>query len=476
MNTIPHGYGYGAANTKRGLTPSQKCRLEVADYLNPLIDELIDMGEENTPVIDWMWDMGNEFVVSVKVDTVQKWKEAVICSAKWMWKDQFGNVFEGGRMRSWKKLLYLPAPSPEEVTGNTQRSIPQFLWATNYTTPPNRTEMAPYVYDLRPYAKCDRIEMEEYRNTNIPAPDTKIGLCSKFKGGHHLVAPFVAYHRLIGVQHFWFYVNEEVFNISDLPQTEYITYVPYPFTMEGRKQLVGGDVRPRHMLGHVFQTEAQQQCLYRAKRYGLDWIMTNDLDEYLWVNAIEEQDELTVKKKNGSSLVTTTAEVAAASPPPPSHSPEQEASVLARFLKKYEDNPKLGAVRVDGWAFGGQKNHQNAYEDRSLLPIDLTTRAVVPTGGRFKLIYRVPTARKISVHWLYDGGYTTKTNVETEIQWRHYRRAAKNSGASESVFQSGRNPLVEDTKLRDKYRDSIVEWMREHAPSSSRIEESQDEV
>jgi len=352
------------------------------------------------------------------------------------------------------------APSPENM-GNTQRSIPQFLWAANYTTPHNRTEMAPYVYDLRPYAKCDRIEMEEYRKENIPTPDTKIGLCSKFKGGHHLVAPFVAYHRLIGVQHFWFYVNEEMFNISDLPQTDYITYVPYPFTMVGRKPIVGGNVRPPRELGHVFQQEAQQQCLYRAKRHGLDWIMTNDLDEYLWVNAVEEQDKL--NKKNGSSSVITTAEVGAAVPP--SHRPDHEASVLARFLRKYEDDPQLGAVAVNGWAFGGAKNHINAYEDRSLLAIDFTTRAVVPSGGKTKLIYRVPTAQKVGVHWLFSGGYTAKTKVKTEIQWHHYRRATTNS-PDERIYYSKNKTLEEDTKLRDKYRDSILEWIRDHCTNN----------
>ena len=34
--------GTGGGGSPR-LTPSQKCRLEVADYLNPLIDELMDM-------------------------------------------------------------------------------------------------------------------------------------------------------------------------------------------------------------------------------------------------------------------------------------------------------------------------------------------------------------------------------------------------------------------------------------------------
>ena len=78
-----------------------------------------------------------------------------------------------------------------------------------------------WVYDLRPYLKCDRIETEIDR----PPPGTKIGMCVRFRGDHHLIPPFIAYHRLIGVEHFWFYVNEE-FDLSDLPVAPYLTYVP----------------------------------------------------------------------------------------------------------------------------------------------------------------------------------------------------------------------------------------------------------
>lgn len=130
--------------------------------------------------------------------------------------------------------------------------------------------------------------------TERPRPETKIGLCVRFCGDHHLVPPFIAYHRLIGVEHFWFYINE-VFNITDLPMASDVTYVPYRFVWsdhhnKSRWNYGNGVVGPWKFRrnGHSFwQPTAMQQCLYRSKRYGLDWIMANDIDEYLWINRTE---------------------------------------------------------------------------------------------------------------------------------------------------------------------------------------------
>jgi len=84
------------------------------------------------------------------------------------------------------------------------------------------------------------------------------------------------------------YANEE-FDISDLPVVPYLTYVPYRFVWAEHKNFsrqMGEDgiERPWRLPFHgsnYWQAEAMQQCLYRSKRYGLEWLMANDVNEYL---------------------------------------------------------------------------------------------------------------------------------------------------------------------------------------------------
>jgi hypothetical protein len=386
------------------------------------------MGEAMPPMIDWVWDMGQYFLINIKFHRIFLWNHNAFFQATWNWQDQFGNNFtiDGmwGQRRAYGVILpHFKVPSLQ-VTNQTERSVPVFLWASNVKVPENKT-VQHWVYDLRPYLECDRIETEIDR----PPPGTKIGMCVRFRGSHHLIPPFIAYHRLIGVEHFWFYVNEE-FDISDLPVAPYLTYVPYRFVWEEHKNYsrqVGKDgiERPWNLEyngDNFWQVEAMQQCLYRLKRYGLEWLMTNDIDEYLWLN---ETESMGVNKSIGNT------------------------SILQEFLLKYEtDDPNIGGLAVEGWSFGANENEIGILRE---LQIDYIYRVNEVSGGRRKIIYRVPTAKRISVHWLFEGGYLLELPIST-IRWNHYREPHTGVYGRKNNFW-----LVCDSSLPDAYRPSIVQ-------------------
>jgi len=164
-----------------------------------------------------------------------------------------------------------------------------------------------------------------------------------------------------------------------------------------------------------------QQCLYRVKRYGLEWLMTNDVDEYLWVNKTESSKPYSVN-----------------------------ISILQDFLQPYENLTDVGGLAVEGWYFGAN----NSYRETLEFAIDYVYRSqkMKVKGGRRKLIYRVPIAERIDVHWLRGGGRMI-TLPPSDIRWNHYRRP------QHGIFQRGRRPIVMDASLRDTYRAAMVDSM-----------------
>ena len=140
-------------------------------------------------------------------------------------------------------------------------------------------ENATLKFDLRPLLKCSSLEVQ-----HPPPSDVKIGAFLRFRGNRDLVNQWVAYHRLIGIDYFWIYVNEEFDNATGLYEWDNVRYVPYRYVWSaehwdyahGFKAAYGGD--------DFWKTSASQQCLYLAKRYGLDWLLVADSDEYLWIS------------------------------------------------------------------------------------------------------------------------------------------------------------------------------------------------
>lgn len=429
------------------LTPAQACRLEIEEWLNPLIDQQLAMRDAMPPLIDWAWDMGKYVLVNLKFHRVLTRNRNAFLNGTWRWQDQFGNDFPvvdilGKRQaRDYASNFAVFAPSNKwtvtlarlqiptlSTNSTTERSVPVSLSVTNVSLPKFK-RYGKWVYDLRPFMKCDKIEKEMEK----PSPGAnKVGICVRFRGDHHMIAPFIAYHRLLGVDHFWFYSNEP-FNITDLPILPYVTYVPYRFVYaehanKTRVTNTDGKVTQWEIPfdgDNFWQQDVQQQCLYRSKRYGLDWLMTNDLDEYLWLNKLEKVES---KAKTDQ---------------------EQQNSMpkIKQFLQKYMRNTEIGALAVDGWAFGG------VTKLNATLPFDYYQRTMKPgIGGRTKLIYRVPKATRIGIHWLLEGGKTLELPI-TDVRWNHYR------SPTQGIFGRENEAVVYDLSLPNTYRKAVLESM-----------------
>jgi hypothetical protein len=240
------------------------------------------------------------------------------------------------------------------------------------------------------------------------------------------------------------YLSEE-FNISDLPVSDDITYIPYNYVWKDHKNfsdgaLKGGGRGPLKLSfggSNLWQPDQQINCLYHLKRMGLKWFVTADVDEYLWIDKLESQ--------SGHPHTTNYTKYTGSRLP------------LHEFLSPFENRTNIGAIKIHGWAFG--QNVTEAGVDKNQteeLAVDYVYRGLKPTGGRTKLIYNAQVAIYIGVHWLYQGGYAVETNI-SEIRWNHYRRP------DTGIFKlSKKSPVVRDASLPVKYRHNITDWVHAH--------------
>ena len=88
------------------------------------------------------------------------------------------------------------------------------------------------------------------------------------------------YHHLIGADHIWIYVNEDWNDAQDLPQREYISWIPFSHNLYNYKNFT----RPHHDSPiEFFRMATQVDSIWRARRMGLEWLSLTDVDEYIEV-------------------------------------------------------------------------------------------------------------------------------------------------------------------------------------------------
>jgi hypothetical protein len=426
MNVIAQMDAVATSNDKE--KEVQQCRLDIEKWLNPKIDEALEAKDNRPPFLEWVWEMNGYYLVLLFHPYAAKETNVVFRKARWNWKDQFGNDYTGFVRKNMQKnperiYVQLDLPAFSNGTSVPGSSVPVELWPSLIAPADNNETVETPIYDLQLMVKCDKLEKD-----NPPPSHVKLGACVRFQGQHELVAQWIEYHRLMGMQHFWLFLNEP-FDIHDLPQANDITYVPYNFAW--RDHANHSAIQPTSWGANFWQTTAQNQCLYRLKRYGLDWFTTLDLDEYIWIN-----DELRSMERTDS---------------PP----------LQKFLSKFEHqtNKDVGALEIRGWGFGRNKKLEPKNKTFELL-VDYTYRVRKPVGGRNKCLYQAQVAEDIGVHWVYMGGRTISLNI-SEIRLNHYKRPR------DGVFQARKSQLLADSSLPDKYRELILKGLEKYEKSSA---------
>jgi hypothetical protein len=163
-----------------------------------------------------------------------------------------------------------------------------------------------------------------------------------------------------------------------------------------------------------------------TKRYGLDWITTTDVDEYIWI--------------------TDPGAMNSIDPPP-----------VQAFLSQFSDKPDLGALKMNSLPFGRNKKVEPKSKAFELI-VDYTCRKkkLPSIYGHEKNFFGSQVALDISIHELMKGGNTLKLEVASQARLNHYKLPWK------GLFQARKlpaNALMNDTSLPDKYRKSILQGL-----------------
>ena len=338
-----------------------------------------------------------------------------------------------------KKMIELVGVVPLSIESTTAT-----LGTELYNTDATDTTKNTIIYDITKPLQCDRLEEEE--TSKIHSKNT-IGACLRFRGefDRRRIPEFIEYHRLIGVEHFWVYMNEE-WNMTGLYERSYITYVPFDITWSNHKQYFlpyhYTDVKPV-----LSQEPANWQCMYNARKYMYDWIITTDVDEYIYVP----------KKENGTTTVTTTDIVL-----PP----------LQSYLKQYNLNHYSSLVMYS-IPFGSNNFLESNNDDirsenenrssSSSLMIDYVWRRNWNLSQyelyRQKQIYNPGTVWSFGVHycWVADGAKNVVLYSDDGLFLQHYKLAHKGVYKKfNKLMIKSPDDLRIDTKMRDDYREDLV--------------------
>jgi hypothetical protein len=186
----------------------RQCRLDIEKWLNSKIDEALEAGDRAPPFLEWVWEMNGYYLVLLFHSYAPKESLLMFRKARWNWRDQFGNNYTGSVRRYSERnrdgiYVQLDLPAFSDGTSVSGSSVPVELWPSEIIAPGDNNTVEIPVYDLQLMVKCDKLEKD-----NPPPSHVKLGACVRFRGQHKLVAQWIEYHRLIGMQHFWIFLNE----------------------------------------------------------------------------------------------------------------------------------------------------------------------------------------------------------------------------------------------------------------------------
>lgn len=295
---------------------------------------------------------------------------------------------------------------------------------------PKGNETAKVEYNLEKFLECEQKDIALFANTSTIMTESrsiKTGITACFAGEREQALEWAIYHHMIGFDHVWIYVNAPWGDGKGLQSLDFVTFIPYSTKVQDFKDkadmIFGQKLAPTD----VFRVASQNDALWRAKRMGLDWMAFPDVDELVVVGEFPHSNHLT------SSPLKT---------------------YLADFKAKHGD--KYVGLFLRSVPFGKNIDKKTKPE----LLIDYTWRQDLNLtkdccGARHKLILDVDKAVGVNIHF-YGKGPLFNPKSADELRVNHYKR--KDDGVFNMKYQWLRPPnIIEDTRLRDKYRNGIVE-------------------
>lgn len=279
---------------------------------------------------------------------------------------------------------------------------------------------------------------------------------------------YAEYHHLLGVDHIWIYINEAWKNGEDLPHRDYISWIPSDWNLYNYQNFTRfpGD----QAYFETFRAGLQSDALSRARREGMDWIVMNDVDEYVRIGPSADRQ-----------------------------CPDNECGMvgsLTRFMRNYTDMSDRGIAqqyKEDGGAIMGGIRLESVYYGNNkevdqpnniALIIDNVWRKKRPAdfeksfyeqNHRRKMIVDPSKALTIFIHGITSSiepftccqgdhrkSHTGLIEIEDDvIRVNHYKQP--HTGVQKNEKQSHKPADTEkDSLLKDRFHDLMIEALEKN--------------
>lgn len=279
-------------------------------------------------------------------------------------------------------------------------------------------------YEMQRFVECEKHDIKDYS-----PPNTLIGMCTSIAGKgriREIAHEWVEFHRLIGVDHAWIYINSE-WDQGKQPDKPYISWIPYNHNIKS----YNFTDRPWTQRSEFFRVTSQVECVLRARRMGVEWVIFTDIDhEYVQIN-----DNETSIHDSGVPI-------------PP----------LKKLLQTYykEEKDAIGGLVMNSIPFGNNLSEEKTPEKK--LFIDHVYRNKInPTNvkwTRWKQIVNPQNVHNYAIHWLGGDDVLKEIRLDANrVRINHYKEVNKGVG----VFQTDKaSDLVKDATLAETYHDQLM--------------------
>jgi len=266
-------------------------------------------------------------------------------------------------------------------------------------------------YDLSKYLECERASHSLFPGDPSNTMTPHIVACTQVKSSDNLklVPQWIEYHKMIGVDQIWVYLNDSWNNtLSRTPDVaryferpdvqQYASLLPFEFF---------GKATP-----FFYQQAQQNDCLAVARRQNVTWALLTDVDEYLQVRVPN--------------------------------------MTLQGFLERHESK-NIGGLTVSNWFFGSPEGKANTSIPFLIRDYQHRTEQALEQPQRQKVLVRPENVEHFSVHMVTKGGPTTPLHPHTEIRMAHFQRPNENRAIITDV----------DTSLMDSFGERLEQRLRE---------------
>jgi hypothetical protein len=439
-----------------------QCMLQLEQYLDPLI---LTWYESSLPMPFAVKIIKDAFYVFLNLNSMNQWQFTY-------WRKNGGtryfcNDIEGGIATEVTKkspaTLIVQCPSgelldPSRAEDDELRTFSIVPWRDDTCINHEDGDKCAYsnitmvTYNMSLFVQCERQDIQWHATKRFvqPSPprplskNIKAGITTTFAGSRKRVFEWATYHHILGFDHIWIYINDEWDKGEDLQvmSRDYITWIPWNYNTRHYNKTLERKYCAFH---EIFRPPSQNDALWRARRLGFDWMAFTDLDEFLVIG-------------NSSSGGGGNMER--------NHAPLKE--YLEQTYDKMQNHEMYDAIMLRSVPFGG--NHVQQQEEDVELILDYTWRLNANLtewwASRNKLLVRVPRVSTVNIHYIGNPNGKLYEPPATEIRVNHYKQpelGVFNGRKAWYTTANNKDEIVQDTKLRDEYRDLVWTTMNEES-------------